>query len=64
MAFTFEEKLAEARREVALRRHVYPTFVGRGKLSQEEADRHLAIMQEIVINYERAVAARKGGISK
>jgi hypothetical protein len=55
MTFTYAEKLAEARREVAMRKNVYPHHVARGKMTQEAADRHLAIMQEIVTDYEKAV---------
>lgn len=63
MIFTYAEKLAEAKREVALRRNVYPGFVARKKMRQSEADRHLALMEAIVADYEKAIAreAQKAG---
>jgi hypothetical protein len=54
---TAAEKAKEARREVAMRRRVYPGWVGGGKLSQAAADRQIAIMQAIADDYERMAEA-------
>lgn len=43
-----DRQIAAAEREVALRRNAYPQFIRRGKLTQEEADRHIAEMEAIV----------------
>jgi hypothetical protein len=43
-----EHQIAAARREVRLRRSVYPNLVARGRMLQETADRELACMQAIV----------------
>jgi hypothetical protein len=40
-------RIAEVRRELALRKAVYPGQVTRGKMRQSEADRHLDIMQDV-----------------
>ena len=43
-----EEQIAEARRELALRRALYPGWVKAGKLTHEDAYRQLAAMAAIV----------------
>ena len=52
-AFTAAEKLAEVRRELAMRRRVYPRLVDGGKLTQAESDRQIAIMEAVAVDYER-----------
>jgi hypothetical protein len=39
------DQIAEVGRELGLRRNVYPAFVARGKMSQDEADLHLARLE-------------------
>lgn len=51
---TTKEKLASARRELALRRNVYPRFVSSGKLSHAQATHELRVMEAIVQDYESA----------
>ena len=43
-----DEQIAEAQRELALRRKLYPGFIKAGKLSMEDAHQQLVCMQEIV----------------
>lgn len=51
--FSFEEMAREARREVALRKRLYPDFVNRSKyMSQKEADYRLALMEAIAEHLE------------
>lgn len=45
------QKYAEALREVAMRKHVYPRWVANGKLKQEAADNQIAVMQAIADEY-------------
>jgi hypothetical protein len=45
---TLPEMIADAKREVALRRSVYPRLVAAGRLKQSKADRQIAIMEAIV----------------
>ena len=40
--------IAEAQRELDLRRQFYWTRVRAGKMRQDEADRHIALMEAIV----------------
>lgn len=45
MARTIDEQIAEVGREIGLRKNVYPSFVARQKLTQGEADEHIARME-------------------
>lgn len=56
MPYTNEQKLKEAEREVAMRRSAYPKWIKARRMTQDEADRHLDIMQEIADDYRRADA--------
>ena len=44
---TLDEMLKEIERECALRRRVYPRWVGQGKISQDKADRQIEVMEAI-----------------
>lgn len=46
--FTALELVTEARRELKLRRQVYPNRVHTGRLSQRQADRQIAMQEAIV----------------
>jgi hypothetical protein len=50
-AFTAREKMQAAQREAGYRRFVYPKRVDAGKMKQAEADRQIAIMDEIAADY-------------
>jgi len=50
---TLAEQLAEARRELALRRSAYPAWVKAGKLNAGEAHYQLQAMQAIVRTLQR-----------
>ena len=45
---TLAEQIAEAQRELALRRRLYPAWVQAGKLDAADARRRLLIQEEIV----------------
>jgi hypothetical protein len=49
--FSNAEKQREAAREVVYRRKVYARMVTEGKMHQVEADRRIAIMEEIAEDY-------------
>lgn len=51
MTPTRAEKRAEALREVQMRRHVYPGQIARGRLTDAQAARQIAIMQAIADDY-------------
>lgn len=46
--------IACARREAALRRRVYPTWVLEGRLAKDKADREIELMEAIVEFLEQA----------
>jgi hypothetical protein len=49
--YTDVQKRAEIGRELALRRRLYPYWVAAGKMTQEAADKHIAIMEAIWKDY-------------
>lgn len=51
MKFTREQKIQALRREIALRRNVFARRVDLGKMTQEQADYEVAIMEEILEEY-------------
>ena len=48
---TLAEKLHSAERELKMRRQVYPRWVARQKMSQEQADHEIRCMEAIVEDY-------------
>lgn len=42
------EMIAELRREIAMRREVYPRQVGKGRLTAEDADRRIAVLEAAI----------------
>jgi len=50
---TISEMIAECRREVGMREHVYPGRVEAGRMTQANADKKVAIMVEIAETLER-----------
>lgn len=66
MTFTAEEKLKEIDRELAQRNRVYPFMISKGKISREQAQRQVQIMQAIRQDYadkakEGPLFAQTGG---
>lgn len=57
--FSAKDKAAAARREASFRRYVYPKRVSDGKMKQEDADRQIAIMDEIAWDYDQRAAAEE-----
>lgn len=56
---TIEEKLRAVRREVRMRRRVYPGLIQRGKMSRGEADAELSVFEEIERDLEAALTAAR-----
>jgi hypothetical protein len=53
MTKRLNELIACARRELALRRQVYPRAVAHGRMTQEQAEHEIGCMTEIVQVLER-----------
>lgn len=51
---TNADKAKEAKREVAMRRRVYPNWISSGRLTQAAADRQIATMEAIAADYAKA----------
>ena len=51
MTFTRKQKEAAAWRESKMRRRVYPRLVADGRMTQQSADRQIAIMEAIAADY-------------
>lgn len=49
--FTIDDKIREIRRELAMRKSLYPKWVAAGKMKLDHADRMIAIMQAIHDDY-------------
>ncbi len=47
MTILVKDQIACVRRELALRKNVYPGFVKKGRMTQEAADREIAAMQAV-----------------
>lgn len=56
MTFTTDQKLEAVIREIGFRRRVYARRVRDGKMNQAQADREIAVMEDIKADYERIVA--------
>lgn len=59
MRFTDREKAREAQAEYHMRRKVYLGMVNRGRMTPHEAERRMAIMQEIQRDYECLAALKE-----
>jgi hypothetical protein len=57
--FTSKEKLTEIRRELKHRHFVYPKLIGSGRLTQQAADKQVAIMTAIRGDYQKQVEAEE-----
>ena len=57
--FTASDKLAAVRREIGMRRRVYPRWVINGKMTQAKADEETAVMEAIAADYERQVEGER-----
>ena len=49
--FTDKDLHACATRELAMRRGVYPKFIASGRMTQEQADREILLMGEIIDHF-------------
>lgn len=57
-----ERQIACVRREVGMRRRVYPGWVAARRLTQEEADRQLEAMEAALATLERVKAERDAAL--
>ena len=55
---TVEEQIDAARRELRMRRRVYPRLVTDGRMTQKKADHEIAAMEAIVATLESLQPSR------
>jgi hypothetical protein len=58
LSYTLEQKISEIRRELAMRRGVYPRFVRDDKMTPHEAAERIRIMESILDDYEKQHAPK------
>ena len=56
---TIERQIACVRREISMRRHVYPGWVERGKMTQGQADEQIACMEAVRATLEQLRTAER-----
>ena len=59
MSYTIGTKIRCIKRELAMRRRVYPRRVKSGRMTQALADRQIAIMESILQDYEQEQSERE-----
>jgi hypothetical protein len=57
---SIEQKIACLEREIKLREDFYPRWVAARRMTQETAERELAVMREILQDYAKQQAQRRG----
>lgn len=63
MGFSTKDKLSCARRELEMRKMVYPRRVASGRMTSYQEAREIALMAAIVQDYERLVDDERSGQS-
>jgi hypothetical protein len=53
--FTDREKWQAAERELNMRRRVYPNWVASGRMTQQLAERQIALMEDIAADYRARI---------
>jgi hypothetical protein len=56
--FSIMELVDEAKREAFMRRRVYPRQVEQGRMTQEDADRRIDLMEAIVTRLSKTAQVR------
>lgn len=59
--FSAREKMQAAQREVGYRRWVYPKRVADGKMTQAQADREIALLDEMSRDYGQLAQIEEAG---
>lgn len=53
---SLDRQAAAVRREIGMRRHLYPRWVESGKLTQQQADDGIAAMESVLQTLQRLIA--------
>ena len=60
MSYTTQDKIQCLKRELRMRRRVYPRQVRRGKMSQQQAEREQQLVEAMIADYEARQRAIEG----
>jgi hypothetical protein len=52
------DQIACVEREIKMREHVYPRWVGQGKMTKDKADREIAVMREVLTTLQGCAHGR------
>jgi len=56
--FSYDDMIACVRREIALRKRVYPKWVDQERMNQEKADREIECMEAVLLEIEEKAGRR------
>ena len=56
---SLQEQITEARRELGVRKSVYPKLIQRGRMTEDQAEYHITVMQAIVETLTRLEDAQR-----
>lgn len=57
-----DAQIACVKREINMRKNVYPRWIGQERMTQETADRELNTMRAVLATLERAAKAERPGL--
>lgn len=63
MSIDIDRQIACVRREVSMRRRVYPRWVSTGKMTQDEADRQISTMEAVQATLESVRSERQAQVA-
>lgn len=55
ISISLEDQIRCVAREIAMRKRIYPRWVNTGRMTREEADREIALMQEVLVTLRKGV---------
>jgi len=58
-----DRQIACVRREISMRRRVYPRWVSTGKMTQDEADRQISTMEAVQATLESVRSERQAQVA-
>jgi len=63
VSIDIDRQIACVRREVSMRRRVYPRWVSTGKMTQDEADRQISTMEAVQATLESVRSERQAQVA-
>ena len=60
---TLERQIACVRRELTMRRKVYPKWIAGGRMTQEQAQEQISTMEAVQATLEQLLAQRKAQVT-